>query len=101
MPTFEPELKISYDLDAFNPITFNLPILITAKNPPVELVSEYSIRDDIMRDNPMGAEEMIKSRLARELARRLIEEDLIQIISNHNIEEEQTTFKAKIKVLQE
>ena len=71
------------------------------KEKTVDLVVEQAVTTALARDNPANVDEYIRTRLARQLAEKLIEEDLIQIQSCEDIETKNTTFRAKIKVVQE
>ena len=67
----------------------------------VELTAEHVVNSALVRDNPENMENYIRAELAQKLAKQLIEEDLIQIQSCEDIEHMNTTFCAKIKVVQE
>ena len=68
---------------------------------PVEIVVENTIKRAFVNQNPAAAENTIRWELARELANKLIEEDLVVVQTNDDIEKEDITIRAKIKILQE
>ena len=67
----------------------------------VELQVNETINTDLIRKSPGETEEYIRRELARKLAEKLIEEDLIQIYADFKIDPGETEFRAKIKVVQE
>jgi len=68
----------------------------------VELCSEVIIDDYITRDmDKAELDRQIRVDLALDLARKLIDEDLIDIRTNHDIETMHTTVSARLKVIQE
>lgn len=71
------------------------------KDKTIELSAAYTIDTTLVRDDPAGIENYIREKLARKIAKQLIEEDLIQIQSDEDIEHMNTTFRARVKVIQE
>ena len=71
------------------------------KEKTVELSAVHTVSTPLVRNDPTGVENYIRSALARKLAQQLIEEDLIQIQACEDIEHMNTTFCAKVKVVQE
>ena len=68
----------------------------------VELCSEIIIDDYITRDmDKAELDRQIRVELALDFARKLIDEDLIDIRTNHDIETMHTTVSARLKVIQE
>ena len=68
----------------------------------VELCSEVIIDDYITRDmDKAELDRQIRVELALDFARKLIDEDLIDIRTNHDIETMHTTVSARLKVIQE
>lgn len=68
----------------------------------VELCSEVIIDDYITRDmDKAELDRQIRVELALDFARKLIDEDLIDIRTNHDIETMHTTVSAMLKVIQE
>ena len=68
----------------------------------VELCSEVIIDDYITRDmDKAELDRQIRVDLALDFARKLIDEDLIDIRTNHDIETMHTTVSARLKVIQE
>ena len=76
--------------------SFSLP-----KEKTIELSATHTVSTPLVRNDPAGVENYIRDELARKLAKQLIEEDLIQIQSDEDIEHMNTTFCAKVKVVQE
>lgn len=72
-----------------------------SKEKTIDLAAEQTITTALVHDDPADVEQYIRTRLAQQLAEKLIEEDLIQIQSCEDIETKNTTFRAKIKVVQE
>lgn len=72
---------------------------------PQDKTIELSVADTVdttlVRDYPADIENYIREVLARKIAKQLIEEDLIQIQSDEDIEHKSTTFRARVKVIQE
>lgn len=71
------------------------------KDKTIELSAAHTIDNWLVRDDPAGVENYIRDELARKIAKQLIEEDLIQIQSCEDIEHMNTTFRARVKVIQE
>ena len=71
------------------------------KEKTVTLTAEHVVDSVLVRENPENMENYIRGELALELAKQLIEEDLIQIQSSEDIVTMNTTFRAKVKVVQE
>lgn len=71
------------------------------KDRTIELSAAHTIDTWLVRDDPAGTENYIRDELARKIAKQLIEEDLIQIQSDEDIELKNTTFRARVKVIQE
>jgi len=70
--------------------------------PAVELQAEYVVNDyDVKNMDPMYLEHQIKEELALQIARKMINEDLIEIFTNHEIETMTTRTRAKVKIIQE
>lgn len=68
----------------------------------VELRSEIIIDDYVTRDmDKAELDRQIRVELALDFARKLIDEDLIDIRTNHDIETMHTTVSARLKVIQE
>lgn len=68
----------------------------------VELCSEVIIDDYVTRDmDKAELDRQIRVELALDFARKLIDEDLIDIRTNHDIETMHTTVSARLKVIQE
>ena len=67
----------------------------------VELSAAYTVDTWLVKDDPASAENYAREELARKIAKQLIEEDLIQIQSDKDIEHMTTTFRARVKVIQE
>lgn len=68
----------------------------------VELRSEIITDDYITRDmDKAELDRQIRVELALDFARKLIDEDLIDIRTNHDIETMHTTVSARLKVIQE
>ena len=68
----------------------------------VELRSEIIVDDYITRDmNKTELDRQIRIKLALDLVRKLIDEDLIDIRTNHDIETMHTIVSARLKVIQE
>ena len=71
------------------------------KDKTIELSAAYTVDTTLVRDDPAGMENYIREKLARKIAKQLIEEDLIQIQSDEDINLMTTTFRARVKVIQE
>lgn len=68
----------------------------------VELRSEIIVDDYTTRDmDKIELDRQIRIKLALDFARKLIDEDLIDIRTNHDIETMHTTVSARLKVIQE
>lgn len=68
----------------------------------VELCSEVIIDDYATRDmDKAELDRQIRVELALDFARKLIDEDLVDIRTNHDIETMHTTVSARLKVIQE
>ena len=68
----------------------------------VELCSEVIIDDYITRDmDKAELDRQIRVELALDFARKLIDEDLIDIRTNHEIDTMHTIVSARLKVIQE
>lgn len=68
----------------------------------VELCSKVIIDDYVTRDmDKAELDRQIRVELALDFARKLIDEDLIDIRTNHDIETMHTTVSARLKVIQE
>ena len=78
----------------FGPVCFS-------KDKTIELSVAHTVDTMLVRDDPANMENYIRSELAQKLAKQLIEEDLIQIQSCEDIEHMNTTFRARVKVVQE
>ena len=76
-------------------------LFLFPKEKIVDLAVEQVVDTILIRDNPAGMEQYIREELARKLAKQLIEEDLIQIQSCEDIATMNTTFRAKVKMVQE
>ena len=76
--------------------SFSLP-----KEKTVDLIVDHVVDTRLVHDDPAGMEQYIRNDLARKLAQQLIEEDVIQIQSCEDIDHRHTTFRAKVKVVQE
>lgn len=82
-------------------LSFEWPNLIAVKHKPIELEAQYVMHNDIVEEDPQNADIVVRESLARQLVKQILEEDLIQIKTDHDIESDLTTFKAKLKLLQE
>lgn len=71
------------------------------KDRTIELSVTHTVDTTLVRDDPAGMENYIREELARKIAKQLIEEDLIQIQSDEDIELMTTTFRARVKMIQE
>lgn len=71
------------------------------KDRTIELSVAHTVDTTLVRDDPAGMENYIREELARKIAKQLIEEDLIQIQSDEDINLMTTTFRARVKVIQE
>lgn len=70
--------------------------------PTIELQAEYVVNDyDIKNMDPMYLERQIKEELALQIARQMIDEDVIEILTNHEIDTMTTRTRAKVKIVQE
>lgn len=68
----------------------------------VELRSEIIIDDYVVHDlDKAELEGQIRYKLALDFARKLIDEDLIDIRTNHEIDTMHTIISARVKVIQE
>ena len=68
----------------------------------VELCSKVIIDDYVTRDmDKAELDRQIRVELALDFARKIIDEDLIDIRTNHDIETMHTTVSARLKVIQE
>lgn len=67
----------------------------------VELEVNETINTDLVSKDPGGIEEYARRELARKLADKLIEEDLIRIYADTKIDPGETEFRAVVKVVQE
>lgn len=68
----------------------------------VELRSEVIIDDYVIHDlDKAELEGQIRYKLALDFARKLIDEDLIDIRTNHEIDTMHTIISARVKVIQE
>lgn len=67
----------------------------------VELEVNETINTDLIRKSPGETEEYARRELARKLAEKLIEEDLIRTYADRKIESGETVFRAVVKVVQE
>ena len=68
----------------------------------VELCSEVIFDDYIIHGlDKAELDRQIRSKLALEFAKKLIDEDLIDIRTNHEIDTMHTIVSAKLKVIQE
>ena len=68
----------------------------------VELCSEVIFDDYIIHGlDKAELDRQIRVELALDFARKLIDEDLIDIRTNHDIETMHTTVSARLKVIQE
>lgn len=68
----------------------------------VELRSEIIIDDYVIHDlDKAELEGQIRYKLALDFARKLIDEDLIDIRTNHEIDTMHTIISARVKVIQE
>ena len=76
--------------------SFSLP-----KEKTVDLTVEQAFDTGLIHDDPAGMDQYVRDALARELAKKLIEEDIIQIQSCEDMEHLNTVFRAKVKVVQE
>ena len=71
------------------------------KENTIELAVEHIVDTQLIRDNPVNAEIYIRKELARKLADKLIEEDLLNIQTNEDPALLVTKVRAKIKFIQE
>lgn len=72
------------------------------KQEAVELRSEIIIDDYVTRDmDKAELDRQIRVELALDFARKLIDEDLIDIRTNHDIETMHTTVSARLRIIQE
>lgn len=71
------------------------------KDKTIELSVAHTVDTTLVRDDPAGIENYIREELARKIAKQLIEEDLIQIQPCEDTEHMNTTFRARVKVIQE
>ena len=67
----------------------------------VKLTANYTEGRDLINQNPTGMDKIIKQQLAIELARQMIEEDLITVYHNFNIDFNVEEFRAEVKIVQE
>jgi len=75
---------------------------IYKSRPIVELKAQHTVNDfDMQAIAPAIIENEIKSSLALQLARQMIDEDLIEIMTNHDIEKSVTITNARVKIVQE
>ena len=77
------------------------PIITEPKLNTVELEVKEIINTDLIHQDPGKTEEYVRRELARKLAEKLIEEDLIQTYTDFKIDPGETVIRAKIKVVQE
>ncbi len=84
-----------------SPISSGFGPVSVSKDKTVELSVAHTVNTRLVRDDPTTTEIYIRDELARKLAQQLIEEDLIQIQSDEDIVTMNTTFRAKVKVVQE
>lgn len=70
--------------------------------PVVTLRTSVIVGDDeIWGADEEYVEQKVRESLALKLAKWILDEDLICIVSNHYIDKEETVFKAELKVIQE
>lgn len=67
----------------------------------VEIVANETIDRDLIDVDPASADLLVKQSLAKQLADKLIEEDLIVIQANDDQVKGNTVFRAKLKCIQE
>lgn len=68
----------------------------------VTLVAEEAIdRDILLNTDAASLDEYIKTRLAQQIAQKMIEEDLIEIYSDFDLDFDVQRFRAKVKFVQE
>lgn len=77
------------------------PIIVEPKLNTVELEVNETINTDLICKSPGETEEYVRRELARRLAEKLIEEDLIRTYADRKIESGETEFRAIVKVVQE
>lgn len=71
------------------------------KDKIIELSVADTVDTTLVREDPAGIENYIREEFARKIAKQLIEEDLIQIQSDEDVKFKNTTFRARVKVIQE
>ena len=64
-------------------------------------MAEHVVDFSLIRDDPAGMEEYIRKELARKLADKMIEEDLINIQTSDDPASMTTKVRARIKIIQE
>ena len=68
----------------------------------ITLNAEYSIDRELLEENdPNTLDQYVKYKLAQEIAKQLVNEDLIQIQVSDNPVELNKKIRAKIKIIQE
>lgn len=83
------------------PISSGFKSLSFPKDKIIELSVADTVDTTLVREDPTGIENYIRYELARKIANQLIEEDLIQIQSDEDIALKNTTFRVRVKVIQE
>lgn len=77
------------------------PTITILHSEPIKLQAEYVIDSELIKENPVDTDILIKNELARELAKKMIEEDLIKIQYNDDPSSMTHTFRATVKIVQE
>lgn len=80
---------------------FKWPNFIVVKHQPVTLAAEYCMNRQAIEDCPSAADYTIKTSLAEQLVKKILDEDLIDIKINDDPSNTNVMYKAKLKILQE
>ena len=80
---------------------FKWPNFVVVKNPPVTLEAEHCMNRQAIEDCPSAADYTIKTCLAEQLVKKILDEDLIDIEINDDPSNINVIYKAKLKILQE
>jgi hypothetical protein len=80
---------------------FKWPNFIVINNPPVTLEAAHCMNRQAVEDCPSAADYTIKTCLAEQLVKKILDEDLIDITINDDPSNINIIYKAKLKILQE
>lgn len=81
------------------------PVFLAKHKPPLALAVETTISGNDIRLQPNATDEYIRQELAYELAKKMLEEDLIVFEVDHSvanpIDGDNVHVRAKVKIIQE